>query len=172
MGLRLRAMTSEEATTIHRLVQSRTAAARDVERARIIDLAAQGHTVRTIAARLQLHAQTVRLWLKRFNASGPAGLEDEPRAGRPATYSPEEVSEVVAAALTKPADLGQPFGSWTLDRLQTYLNEAKGIEIKRSRIDELLHAEGLRWRTQETWFGERAGRLAPVADPAFARKRG
>jgi hypothetical protein len=26
--------------------------------------------------------------------------------------------------------------------------------MKRSRIDEILRNEGLRWRTQETWFGE------------------
>jgi hypothetical protein len=36
--------------------------------------------------------------------------------------------------------------------------------MRRSRIDEILLAEGLRWRRQETWFGERV-------DPAFAEKR-
>jgi len=45
------------------------------------------------------------------------------------------------------------------------LNEEKAVAIKRSRISELLIAEGLRWRSQETWFGERV-------DPAFAEKRG
>src|SRR5262245_63790927 len=57
------------------------------------------------------------------------------------------------------------FACWTLDRLEAYLNEEKKIPIKRSRIDELLIAEGLRWATQETWFGERV-------DPEFAKKRG
>jgi hypothetical protein len=52
-----------------------------------------------------------------------------------------------------------------LDRLQAYFHEQKGIRMKRSRIDEILLAEGLRWRTQETWFGERV-------DPDFAEKRG
>jgi transposase len=184
MGLRLREMTAEEAAAVHRLAQARTAATRAVERARIVEHAAQGQAVRTIAARLGLHAQTVRLWLKRFNADGLAGLSDEPRVGRPTTYTPEDVSEVVAAALTKPTALGLPFGSWTLDRLETYLNEGQGIRIKRSRIDELLHVEGLRWRAQETWFGERAAIPASKAagdgealkaqtvDPEFARKRG
>jgi hypothetical protein len=27
--------------------------------------------------------------------------------------------------------------------------------MKRARLDEILIAEGMRWRTQETWFGER-----------------
>jgi hypothetical protein len=37
--------------------------------------------------------------------------------------------------------------------------------MQRSRIDEILLHEGLRWRKHETWFGE------PV-DPGFAEKRG
>ena len=72
---------------------------------------------------------------------------------------------MVAASLTKPDDLGLPFGSWTLDRLAAYLHEEKGLAIGRSRIATLLQEEGLRWRTQETWFGERP-------DPAFVQKRG
>jgi transposase len=107
----------------------------------------------------------VRLWIKRFNAHGLEGLKDAPRSGRPPTYTPEQVAEVLAAALTDPQTLGLPFGSWTLDRLASYLHEQRGIPMQRSRIDELLVREGLRWRTQETWFGERV-------DPQFAAKRG
>ncbi len=72
---------------------------------------------------------------------------------------------MVAAALTAPKALGLPFACWTLDRLAAYLNEQKRIPIRRSRIDEILRAEGLRWRRQETWFGARV-------DPEFAEKRG
>jgi transposase len=108
---------------------------------------------------------TVRMWIKRFNALGLEGLTDAPRSGRPPTYTPEQVAEVLAAALTDPKSLGLPFGGWTLDRLASYLHEQHGIDMKRSRIDELLVREGLRWRTQETWFGERV-------DPQFAAKRG
>jgi transposase len=108
---------------------------------------------------------TVRLWLNRFNREGVKGLADRPRSGRPATYSAEQIGEVIATSLTDPQTLDLPFASWTLDRLTTYLNEEKGLAIKRSRISELLTAEGLRWRDQETWFGERV-------DPEFAEKRG
>jgi transposase len=183
MAIRLRVLTEKERAAIERLAQSRTVAARLVERARIIRAAAEGKRVRIIAAELQVHPETVRLWIKRMNAQGLDGLRDEERSGRPATYTPEVVGEVIATALTKPTTLGLPFGSWTLDRLEVDLNEEKGIPIKRTRIDELLIAEGLRWRSQETWFGERAalertpaetGKAAkkerPV-DPAFAEKR-
>jgi transposase len=165
MALRVRALTDDEQATIERLAHSRTAAARVVERARIIWYAAQGLTVPTIAMQVHLHEQTVRLWLKRFNAAGLLALHDAPRSGRPATYTPDEVSVVIATALTKPGTLGLPFSMWTLDRLETYLNEHCQIRIKRSRIDEILLAEGLRWHKDETWFSERL-------DPDFAAKRG
>jgi len=161
----VRELTVEECGMIEALAHSRTESARVVERARIILHSSQGERVPAIASLLNIGTKPVRLWIKRFNASGMAGLKDEPRSGRPATYTPEQVGEVIAASLTNPASLGLPFGSWTLDRLEAYLNEQKGLPIKRSRIDEILIVEGLRWRTQETWFGDRV-------DPEFAQKRG
>jgi transposase len=183
MAIQVRALTGEEAAAIGRLTRSRTAPARAVERAKIIALSADGRRAPAIARALGLSGICVRQWLKRFNERGLDGLADAPRPGRPATYTPEQVGEVIAASLTKPQDLGLPFASWTLDRLEAYLNEAKGIAIKRSRIDDVLLAEGLRWRQQETWFGERAaldrqgedgeaGRGERPVDPAFAQKRG
>jgi len=163
--LRARFWSSAEQDAIERLARSRTAPARTVERARIVLLSRQGDTVAAVAETLGVCQDTVRRWIHRFDRRGVDGLVDRPRAGRPPTYSAEEVGEVVAASLTKPADLGLPFASWTLDRLEAHLNEAKGLPIKRSRISEILIAEGLRWREQETWFGERP-------DPAFAAKRG
>jgi transposase len=163
--LTLRPLTDEEARTIDRLAHSRTEPARAVERARIIWQARQGARVPAIARALGLCEATVRLWLTRFNARGLDGLADEPRAGRPPTYTAEEVGGAIAASLMRPEELGLPFGSWTLDRLTAYLHETKGLAISRSRIGEILQAEGLRWRTQETWFGERV-------DPDFVAKRG
>lgn len=165
MALQLRALEPEEKEAVEKLARSRTAPVRLVERAHMILLALQSKRVPVIAKTLGVTEITVRTWLKRFNDSGLKGLEDQPRAGRPARYTAEEVAEVIAAALTDPQVLGLPFGSWTLDRLQIYLNDVKQIPMKRSRIDELLIAEGLRWRTQETWFGARV-------DPDFAKKRG
>jgi len=165
MTLRVRDLTPNEQDQVKHLSQSRMAPARRVERARIIQLASAGLRVPAIAGRLQVAETVVRLWLKRFNAHGVRGLEDAPRSGRPATYTADEIGVVVATALTDPKELGQSFGSWTFDRLAHYLHEQHGIAIKRSRLHEVLHAEGLRWREEESWFGARV-------DPDFAQKRG
>ena len=165
MALRVRELTSEEATAIRRLAQARTEPARRVERARVVWLAAAGKRAPAIACEVGVCTATVRFWLKRFNARGIAGLEDDPRPGPKPTYTPEQVSLLIATVLSKPAELGLPFATWTLDRLIAYLAERHGLAMKRSRADEILIAEGVRWRTQETWFGERI-------DPEFAQKRG
>jgi transposase len=158
-----RDLTLEERSAVEALARSRTAPARRVERARIVWHASRGETP-PVAAALGLDAETVRRRIRRFNTEGLAALEDHHRSGRPATYSAREVATVIATALTAPRSLGLPFASWTLDRLAAYLLEHKGIAMRRSRIDEILLAEGLRWRRHETWFGERG-------DPEFAAKR-
>jgi transposase len=163
--LSLRDLPTEERSAIERLAHSRTAPARLVERARVVVAALQGEGVSAIAERVQSTPATVYLWLHRFDNGGLSGLEDKPRTGRPSTYSREQVGVVVATVLTDPQTLGLAFTCWTLDRLAAYLAEQQGITMKRSRIDELLIAQGLRWRTQETWFGARV-------DPDFAEQRG
>jgi transposase len=161
----LRELTPEERAESERIARARTAPAHLVERATILLGAAAGRTVGRIAHEAGVSRPTVSAWVRRFNDGGLAALQDRPRSGRPPTYTAEQRAAVVAAALTDPKELGLPFASWTLDRLQAYLNEQKGIAMRRSRIDELLTGEGLRWRHQETWFGERV-------DPDFAETRG
>src|SRR3954453_9210741 len=147
----LRGLSPEERQAVEDLARSRTAPARSVERAAIIAALAGGLRIAVVARRLGVSRPTIYRWVARFNLQGVAGLHDMPRSGRPATYPPEQVAEGLAAALTDPRELGLDHPSWTLDRLQDYLNE-KGIAITRSRIDEILIAEGLRWRQEENWF--------------------
>lgn len=163
--LLLRPLADEEATALRRLADGQKVEARLRERARICWRSHEGQCVREIKAALHLDDRTVRRWIQRFNAQGLPGLTDAPRQGRPTIYTRQEAGTVIATSLTPPDELGLPFGSWTLDRLVAYLNEVHGITMQRSRIGEILQAEGVRWRTQETWFGERV-------DPDFAAKRG
>ncbi|MGC4107255.1 MAG: helix-turn-helix domain-containing protein [Thermomicrobiales bacterium] len=161
--LLLRPLTDEEIIELRTLAHSQKAEARLRDRARICWWSHEGKRVREIVTLAGVGDATVRHWITRFNTHGRAGLTDAPRIGRPPTYTPEAIGIVVATSLTDPATLELPFGSWTLDRLTAYLHETTDVAMSRSRIGEILQAEGLRWRTQETWFGERP-------DPAFAEK--
>src|ERR671917_26409 len=84
----------------------------------------------------------------------------------------EEASavEILARSRTAPAQrVERARIVWRASRGETPPAIAAALgpdaEAGRRRIDEILLAEGLRWRRQETWFGERV-------DPEFAEKRG
>jgi len=163
--VRVRPLTDEEYQQLKRMAASRKLAAGRVKRAQVVLLSNQGYRAQEIAERLAMHERTARTWVGRFTRLGLPGLEEGPRTGRPPVYAPMDVGMVIQTSLTPPSELNLPFGSWTLDRLVAYLSEVKGIAIRRSRISEILRQEGLRWRHQEGWFGERI-------DPDFAAKRG
>lgn len=161
----VRVLSSEEERVIEKLVRSQSVSVRLNQRAKIIHLSHQGHSVPSIAQQLHVDEAVVRKWIKRFAEQGLSGLEDAPRSGAPSRYTPENKARVLQTARTRPSELGLPFGSWTFDRLAAYVHEHLGIQMKRTRIIELMQEEGLRWRKQEHWFGERL-------DPEFAEKRG
>ena len=61
---------------------------RDVIRARIVLMAADGLGNDEIAARLETRREIVSKWRKRFFEHGIAGLDERPRGGRPPAFSP------------------------------------------------------------------------------------
>src|ERR671925_2316066 len=61
---------------------------RDVVRAKIVLMAAEGLDNDEIAARLDTRREVVSKWRKRFFAERLAGLEEHARSGRPRTFPP------------------------------------------------------------------------------------
>ena len=62
---------------------------RDVIRAKLVLLAAEGLPNDVIAARLDTPRQIISKWRHRFFDQRLAGLDEEPRGGRPARFSPQ-----------------------------------------------------------------------------------
>src|SRR2546422_8548082 len=62
---------------------SRRAVGRVALRAQMVLLSARGYSVPRIAAIHDCGEDVVRTWLRRYAEGGVAGLEDEPRSGRP-----------------------------------------------------------------------------------------
>lgn len=61
---------------------------RDVMRAKVVLMAADGLDNDEIAARLDTRREIVSKWRKRFLEHGLPGLEERPRGGRPPAFSP------------------------------------------------------------------------------------
>jgi transposase len=98
MTLHIGPVTDEERSKVEQLTRARSAPIRLVHRARIVQRALQGMTVPAIGQDLGVSEKMVRVWLKRFEQDGVAGLDDAPRSGRPRTYSEDLYSRVIALA--------------------------------------------------------------------------
>ena len=85
-------------------LRSSTVSAGLAHRARIVVLAAEGHSNTEIGRRVGVSLPTVRLWRQRYATGGLEQLEDLPRSGRPPVHD-EQV--IIAATLEPPpAKLG------------------------------------------------------------------
>jgi transposase len=81
--------TRDKQNELETRVRKYTSSYRDVIRAKIVLLAAQGLSNDVIAARLDTPHQIVSKWRKRFALARLPGLEELPRGGRPALFSPQ-----------------------------------------------------------------------------------
>lgn len=81
-------LTPEERSELERRARRQTATRREVFRAQVVVLAADGLRNDEIAERLGTVRTTVSRWRKRFFEDRAAGLRDRPRSGRPRTFSP------------------------------------------------------------------------------------
>ena len=78
----------EERQELEARARRYTLSYREVIRAKIILMAAEGFDNDEIAARLDTRREIVSKWRKRFYEQGLVGLEERPRGGRPASFSP------------------------------------------------------------------------------------
>ncbi|MHB8589915.1 MAG: helix-turn-helix domain-containing protein [Candidatus Dormibacteraceae bacterium] len=81
-------LSASERSTLESVQRRYTAPYRDVIRARIVLMAAQGLQNKEIAARLSTPVQIVSKWRKRFFQERLAGLEERERSGREPVFSP------------------------------------------------------------------------------------
>lgn len=89
-------LSSEQREMLESRARARSAAARSVERARIVLLAAAGMQDKQIAAELRIMPEKAARWRNRFLDGGLAALEkDAPRPGRTPTITPAKIQEVI-----------------------------------------------------------------------------
>jgi uncharacterized membrane protein len=81
-------LSAEEERELSARARKYTLAYFQVQRAKIILLAAQGLDNEAIARRLDTRREVVWFWRKRFLERGLDGLEERPRPGRPRAFPP------------------------------------------------------------------------------------
>jgi hypothetical protein len=147
------------------LAYSHTAGYQQVIRARIVRDAAHGYSNTKIAARQQVHVDTVRYWRGRYADEGLPGLTDRKRSGRPARFTPTQIAEVKALACQLPAEIEVPLSKWCCPDLAIEA-VARGIvpAISASTIRRILADDTLKPWQHQSWIF--------IRDPGFAVKAG
>jgi transposase len=137
---------------LQRLLRSRTTPSGLRRRCELIWLLAGGASLAEASEWVDVHYTNAHLWVKRFLSSGIAGLLEQPKSGRPRIYGKEVDTEVIKAAAARPKDLGLPFTTWSLPKLQEYLSRQPSLKgITRSTIRRRLHQEGFHFYEGQTW---------------------
>jgi transposase len=136
-------------------VVSRQAIGRVALRAHIVLLSDRGFTVPQIAAIHDCGEDVVRIWLHRYEQHGVAGLEDEPRSGRP----PKDrlAGPIVdAQASQSPPCSGHVQACWSVALLTAFLAQRFRLVLSCASVRRSLHRMGWRWARP---------RLAPARKP-------
>lgn len=150
-------LTGEQRQELQRV--SRQAVGRVALRAHMVLLSDRGYSVPAIAGIHQCGQDVVRTWLHRYQQEGVAGLEDEPRRGRP-PKDPLAREIVDAQAGQSPACSGHVQRCWTVPLLAVFLTVRFGLHLSASTVRRCLKAMGWRWARP---------RLAPAS--VLERKR-
>ncbi len=146
-------VTASERHRLKKLVRTHTAAQRDVTRASIVLLAARSLPNKKIATRLGISVDTVRKWRGRYAAEGRDGLADQPRSGRPPTFTPVQAAEVKALACQLPAEHEVPLSVWSCPELAREAVTRGIVEaLSASTVRRWLAADAIKPWQHRSWI--------------------
>jgi putative transposase len=126
-------LTVQQQASLEQIVRRQTRPQRLVRRAKVLLALGTGATACEVARQMPLKRGTVRTWRQRWLALAPKleqieadrgrdkalltmsvdALTDHPRPGTPATFTAEQIVQIVAVACEDPADSGRPVSHWT-----------------------------------------------------------
>jgi transposase len=165
-------ITERQQEILRTFSRSVTAPSRLRQRAAIILLAFDGLLNEDIAQRVGLTHRQVGRWRRRWaNAWNQlidieccesradlrraieAVLDDEPRPGAPAKFTPEQVTQILAVACEPPEKSGRPITHWTLQELSDEVSK-RGIvaSISSAQVSRYLREAALQPHKSRYWL--------------------
>jgi putative transposase len=126
-------LTARQRTCLEQIARRQTSPQRLVRRAKILLVLETGANQCRVMRQLHLNRGTVHTWRQRWLALASkleqievdggsdkaltamivAALTDHPRSGTPATFTAEQIIQIVAVACEDPAASGRPISHWT-----------------------------------------------------------
>ena len=126
-------LTARQRACLEQIARRQTSPQRLVRRAKILLALETGANQCHVTRQMRLNRGTVHTWHQRWLALAPKleqleadggsekalttiiveALTDRPRSGTPATFTAEQIVQIVAVACAAPADSGRPVSHWT-----------------------------------------------------------
>lgn len=147
-------LTDTQRAELEGVVRTRTAPQREVQRARLVLLAAKGMANTAIAREVGLSRAMVVQRRQRFAREGLAGLRDAPRSGKPRRYD-QATQQRILAQLDAPPPIGA--ASWSGPLLAKALGDVSVDQVWR-----VLRSRGIQLQRRRSW--------CVSTDPEFAQK--
>jgi transposase len=129
----------EDRAVLEGRVRSPGTTQRDALRARIVLLAGDGRSTRSIADELGVMPNTVSTWRSRYAREGLAGLADRPRPGAKPKYT-AETGRRILAVLERPPPAG--FARWMGSLIASELGDVHEQQVWRFLRDQRLDLDG------------------------------
>jgi transposase len=139
---------------LERIINSRSAEIRLIERAKIVIRCLEGKRNDEIASELDIRPGTVAIWRKRFAAEGIKGLRDRPRSGKPPHYPALELRNRLLKQIEQPPPAGQ--ATWDGKTL------AQALGVSSDTVWRVLRKEGIQLQRHRSW--------CVSTDPEFSAK--
>ena len=136
-------LTPEDRAVLEARVRAPTTEQRDVLRARIILMAAEGRSTRSIARKVGTMPRTVSLWRGRFAREGLSGLIGRPRPGPTRKYDAETSRRVLAVLEGSPP---AGFARWTGPLIATALSD-----VHEQQVWRVLRAQKIDLSGRKSW---------------------
>ena len=109
-----------------------------------IALVMDGQCRTAAATAAGMDRQSLRDWVHRFNAEGPAGLVDKPRSGRPPRMKADQLQALDQIVEAGPDIETDGVVKWRRADLQRIIADKYGVALCERSVGRILHARGFR----------------------------
>lgn len=145
-------LSGEQLIDLQRLLRSRSTPAGLFQRSYLIWNLAAGYPLVDAAEFTNFHYTNAHKWMKRYIQRGIEGLFELKRSGRPCKYAKDSQTTILKVATSKPCDLGLPYSTWSLSKLEDFLrSQASLADLSRETIRRIMLSQGFRFRSGKTW---------------------
>ena len=146
-------MTARQRACLEQIARRQTSTQRLVRRAKILLALETGANQCQVMRQMHLNRGTVQVWCRRWCALAAKleqreadegsdkalttviveALTDHPRSGTPATFTPEQIVQMVAVACEDPMDSGRPVSHWTPREVAEEVRKRRLVETISTR---------------------------------------